>query len=127
MAAPKWGIFMEKVYADKKIDFPRQKDFDVPIELANDPIFADTDLSSLIDADDSLSIENGNGDAIDFMNEGYDVPVDPAVNPIDTNKPKIPTDKKDAPAGAPKAIIKTGVDDNKNKPKPKPKPDNDYK
>ena len=127
MAAPKWGIFMEKVYADKKIDFPRQKDFDVPIELANDPIFADTDLSSLIDADDSLSIENGNGDAIDFMNEGYDVPVDPAVNPIDTNKPKIPTDKKDAPAGAPKAIIKTGVDDNKNKPKPKSKPDNDYK
>lgn len=125
MAAPKWGIFMEKVYADKKIDFPRQKDFDIPIELANDPIFADTDLSSLIDADDSLSIENGNGDAIDFMNEGYDVPDDPATNPIDTNKPKTPTDKKDPTAGAPKAILKTGVDDNKNK--PKPKPNNDYK
>jgi penicillin-binding protein 1A len=125
MAAPKWGIFMEKVYADKKIDFPRQKNFDVPVELANDPIFADTDLSSLIDANDSLSIENGNGDAIDFMNEGYDVPVEPATNPIDTNKPKTPTDKKDLPAGAPKAIMKTGVEDNKNK--PKPKPDNDYK
>lgn len=131
MAAPKWGIFMEKVYADKKIDFPRQKDFDIPVEVANDPIFADTDISSLIDLNDSLAEDNGNGDASDFMNEGYDVPVAPVVKPIDssskskTSSDKKPEDKKDPPPGSPKATLKPAVTDPKNS-RPKPKPDNDY-
>jgi len=132
MAAPKWGIFMEKVYADKKIDFPRQKDFDVPVEVANNPISADTDLATLINMDDSLTEDNGNGDALDFMNEGYGDPEMPVVKPIDTNNtPKINTekksdDKKDPPFKTPKATLKPGAVENKNN-KPKPKPDNDYR
>jgi len=132
MAAPKWGIFMEKVYADKKIDFPRQKDFDVPVEVANNPISADTDLATLINMDDSLTEDNGNGDALDFMNEGYGDPEMPVVKPIDTNNtPKTNTekksdDKKDPPFKTPKATLKPGAVENKNN-KPKPKPDNDYR
>jgi penicillin-binding protein 1A len=131
MAAPKWGIFMEKVYADKKIDFARQVDFDIPVELANDPISADTDLSTLINLDDSLNEDNGNGDAVDFMNEGYEDPIVPVVKPIDSSKPKTgpdkkPDNKKEPPLGAPKATLKPALLDNKSN-KPKPKPNNDSK
>jgi hypothetical protein len=124
---------MEKVYADKKIDFARQKDFDIPVEMANDPISADTDLSTLINLDDSLAEDNGNGDAIDFMNEGYDDPVVPIVKPIDSSKSRSGSEKKqdnkkDPVTGSPKAVLKIGLPDNKTtKPKPNPKPDNDYK
>ena len=125
MAAPKWGIFMSKVYADKKIAFSRQKDFDAPAELMNDPIYADINFADIVNKGDSLQEENGNGNADDFVTE------DPYTNPpppADTVKPKPPVEKKpeekkgtNAP---PKAAIKPPATDKKNT--PKQKPDNEY-
>ena len=48
MAAPKWGIFMSKVYADKTLHYGRMKEFDQPAELRNDPIYADTRFSDIL-------------------------------------------------------------------------------
>jgi penicillin-binding protein 1A len=126
MAAPKWGMFMSKVYADKKIVFARQKDFDAPAELMNDPIYADINFADIVNKGDSLIEENGNGDANDFMNE------DPALLPPDTAVikgktviEKKPEDKKDN-APAPKATMKPVADDKKPAAKPKPKNNNEY-
>jgi penicillin-binding protein 1A len=42
MAAPAWGNFMQKVYADKKFkQYSEKKQFDVPVELKNDPVLGD--------------------------------------------------------------------------------------
>lgn len=120
MGAPKWGIFMSKVYADKKILLTRQKEFDAPAELKNDPIYADVNIAGLASQGDSLNEDSGNGDGNDFFG---DEPVDdiaPVV--VDTPKNKKPDDKKD---NTPKAQMKP-ADDKKNQPKTKPKNDNDY-
>ncbi|RZM12465.1 MAG: penicillin-binding protein, partial [Pedobacter sp.] len=69
MSAPRWGIFMSKVYADKRIGITRQKDFDEPAELKNDPIYADSRFEDLLNSGDSLTEENGNGDAGAFFGE----------------------------------------------------------
>ena len=130
MAAPKWGIFMSKVYADKKIIFPRQNEFDAPAELMNDPIYADINFTNIIRKGDSLVEENGNGNADDFLSEDL-VP----EKKIDTPpvKNKVPEDKKneenkpDDKKGntiPPKATMKPAL--NEKKVLPKPKPNNDY-
>lgn len=119
MGAPKWGIFMSKVYADKKIIFNRQKEFDAPAELKNDPIFADVNIAGLASQGDSLNEDTGNGDGSDFFDEE---PTDIAPVVIDSPKNKKPDDKKD---NTPKAQMKP-ADDKKNQPKTKPKSDNDY-
>ncbi|RYD83161.1 MAG: penicillin-binding protein, partial [Sphingobacteriales bacterium] len=119
MGAPKWGIFMSKVYADKKILFNRQKEFDAPAELKNDLIYADANIANLASQGDSLNEDTGNGDGSDFFG---DEPVED-IAPVtpDTPKNKKPDDKNNVP----KAQMKP-ADDKKNQPKPKPKNDNDY-
>ena len=132
MSAPAWGMFMSKVYADKKLDYGQIKTFEKPLELASDPIYADVNMSRYFMEGDS-TIDEGNGTADDFFN----TPVPPDNNPIekidieseipkaklDTGKskkaePKKPDDKKAImPAQKPA--------DEKNKKPVKPK-DNDY-
>lgn len=123
MGAPKWGLFMSKVYADKKIAFNRQKDFDAPAELKNDPIYADVNMAELAAQGDSLTEDMGNIDGSEFFGD------DPTTDlsdpqPADTAKPKKPDDKKENPT-APKAQMKP-VADKKNQPKTKPQAENDY-
>lgn len=120
MGAPKWGIFMSKVYADKKILLARQKEFDAPAELKNDPIFADVNIAGLASQGDSLNEDSGNGDGTDFFGDMPEDDLSPVVP--DTPKNKKPDDKKD---NTPKAQMKP-ADDKKNQPKSKPNNGNDY-
>lgn len=127
MAAPKWGMFMSKVYGDKKIPITRQKEFDAPAEIKNDPIFADINMTELLGKGDSLTLEDGNGDASDFLGEDDYAEEPEIVTPpvkTDTPKNKKPEDPKPG-ANVPKAQMKP-EDKKNNPPKPKTKPDNDY-
>ena len=47
----------------------KQKEFDAPAELKNDPIYADINFAELVNKGDSFVEDNGNGDANDFMDE----------------------------------------------------------
>ena len=106
MSAPKWGIFMTKVYADKKLDYGKIKEFAEPAEFRNDPIYADLNFADIVNRGDSLTEENGNGDANDFI---IDEPRDkhPKKNSTDSNS-------------------KEGIKEEDKKALPKPKPKNDY-
>lgn len=116
MSAPKWGIFMAKVYANKQLDFVKQKTFDAPAELRNDPIYADINFSDILNRGDSLTEDNGNGDAGDFADEE----LNNDFKPVDTsNKQNKKQDEKKELLKTPPAI-KPG-DEKKVLPKPKPK------
>ena len=110
MSAPRWGIFMEKVYADSKLGYA-QKTFDEPATLKNDPIFADTRFDQITntgsDIDVDLSQDQGNANASDYFGDGnldnndYGTqdPVEPENPKTDTgNKPKPATPKANTPA-----------------------------
>jgi penicillin-binding protein 1A len=119
MAAPNWGIFMSKVYADNKLPMTKQKEFDAPAELKNDPIYADINFAELVNKGDSFVEDNGNGDANDFMDEA------PPEKPVpDTPVNKKPDDKKGNNT-PPKAVLKP-ADNKSNGTKPPQKKDNDY-
>jgi penicillin-binding protein 1A len=129
MAGPKWGIFMQKAYADKKLGYGKIKDFAEPAELKNDPIYADPSFFDRLNNADSLSADEGNGNATDFF--GSDInDANPGLTPDeiikkpDTSKQKTqkPPEKKDGKQ--PDPVIKT--DDKKNKPKDKAPAVNDY-
>lgn len=120
MSAPRWGIFMSKTYADKKLNYGRQKEFEAPAELKNDPIYADSNFDRYLNSGDSLTEDNGNGDAVDFLSE------DPSVMQVDTPTKPVPKkeDKKDGATTVAPPPAK--VDDKKVPPRPKPK-ETDYK
>ncbi|MFZ1453762.1 MAG: transglycosylase domain-containing protein [Ferruginibacter sp.] len=130
MSAPGWGLFMSKVYADKKLGYGQIKEFEKPAELANDPIFADVNMDRYFREGDSTTIDEGNGNADDFFN----VPPPPDNKPDenikiesqipgaavpDTGKQKKPEDKK------PVQPLQKPAEDKTKKPV-KPKPANDY-
>lgn len=123
MSAPRWGIFMAKVYSNKQLDFVKQKTFDEPAELRNDPIYADINFSDILNRGDSLTQDNGNGDAGDFADENEGL--------IEGNKPVDTTNKQNKNPQEKKELLKippaivTG-DDKKNLPKPKPKKESEY-
>ena len=130
MSAPKWGIFMTKVYADRKLDYGQIKTFEKPAELNNDPIYADQNMNRFFQEGDSTTQDEGNGDANDFFNAplpdtkneptekiGIESQIPKAV--MDTGKSKKPEDKKPTTPALNPA-------DDKNKKPVKPKPVNDY-
>lgn len=132
MALPKWGYFMEKVYADKSLPYGKQLKFEEPPQLANDPIYADQNLERLVNSgeNEALPEDMGSGDAEDFFNDpaagadDYSIPAEPKK---DTGKAKLKTDIAPPPA-KPSAPV---ADDKNKKPVPKPadKPrpvNNDY-
>ncbi len=131
MSAPKWGIFMSKVYADKKLDYGKIKEFDKPAELTYDPIYADQNMERYFLEGDSLTVDEGNGDAGDFFNppaSGSDYTSPDSINnklaksvKDSSGKSKKPDDKKDKKATAP--LLKPTEYKSKNNGKPK---GNDY-
>ena len=129
MSAPGWGMFMSKVYADKKLGYGKIKTFEKPIELTNDPIYADQNLDKYFMEGDSTTKDEGNGTADDFFN----VPVPPDNKPIEKIgiESQIPPAKPDT-GNSNKPDTKKAVmpaqnpADDKNKKKDKPKVNNDY-
>lgn len=142
MALPKWGYFMKKVYADKSLGYGKQTEFDKPVEINNDPIYADQNFADIVNRGDGSDYveDEGNGDAGDFVEtppapeEGGTneiIPIESNIksNPADTGaskkQDKKPEEKKDGQPGAATAP-KPGDKDKKPAPKPD-KPKNDYK
>ena len=153
MALPKWGYFMNKVYADKSLGYGKLKDFEEPAQMSKDPIYADQSFKDIINQGDSSNYQDqGNGDANDFIvdpaggNKSSGVPIESdfgdakpvkkdtikAKDRIETpaaTTPKQQENSKDAKAVMPPAI-KAATDDKNKKPskveKPKPIKNNDY-
>ena len=134
MSAPGWGIFMSKVYADKKLGYGKITKFEKPAELANDPIFADVNMDRYFKQGDSTTLDEGNGNADDFFNapvpadekpiEGIKIESEiPAALP-DTGKSKKADDKKPEEKKLTQPLQKPAED--KTKKPVKPKPLNDY-
>ncbi len=83
MALPKWGYFMSKVYADKKLPYGNQLKFEEPSAFLNDPVYADETLDKLAKQGDSLQAEDHlNGTADDYS----EAPLN------DYNQSEIPTE-----------------------------------
>ncbi len=125
MAAPAWGNFMAKVYADKKYKYyTEQKEFTVPVELKNDPILADANFYQTLKRGEGVTDDNGNpiDEQQEYLEEEDSVVIQqtPPATPKDTIKKTITknTDNKkedkNVTPNAPAAI-----DDKKGKIKPK--------
>lgn len=137
MAAPNWGNFMSKVYADKRLGYGKIKEFEKPANMSDEELSADADWAKVFKPADSTVVDAGNGDAGDFIDE----PVNnnnPDIS-TDNNPPKPTTDtvkkqktnnneNKDSATKALMPAIKP-ADDKTKKPDAKPKPvkeKNDY-
>jgi penicillin-binding protein 1A len=127
MSAPNWGLFISKVYADKKLAYGKLEKFVEPAELKNDPIYADPNFfNNISNSGDSLNEDNGNGDAGDFFgdaNAGNDLTDEKPVKKSDSAvKNDIPK-KEESKDQKPKAVLEKPDADKKNNSKPK---GNDY-
>ena len=99
MALPKWGFFMKKVYADKTLPYGKNLYFEQPADMASNPIYADQQFANIVNQGDSnsLSEDQGNGDAIDFINEPLsEIPIEsqlskPKSDSNNKTKNKLPT------------------------------------
>lgn len=143
MALPKWGYFMNKVYADKKLPYGNVLKFDVPNDSINGIQYSYDNMKLWANEGDSSQYEDqGNGNANDFMDApitdyNSDVPVESATEPAKkdtgtvkqkTEAPK-PADKKESkPVTTTNAATKP--DEKTKKPvkndKPKAGGSNDY-
>jgi penicillin-binding protein 1A len=142
MALPKWGYFMQKIYADKSLPFGQLTKFQEPANLVNDPIYADANFENLVNRGDSNDVnDQGNGNATDFGDEQtQEAPLESDHNTApakkDTSKANIPAvktsekaadkpaDKKDSKPVSNNAATKP--DDKNKKPVKNDKPKNDY-
>lgn len=95
LALPKWGLFMSKVYADKKLGYGGIKEFRVPANYRNEELSADA-FSLLVNLGDTAGVDEGNGIADDFFKV-------PAQQP--DNKP---AEKIGIESQIPKAVMDTG-------------------
>lgn len=96
MAAPKWGIFMSKVYADKKLGYGEIKTFQRPASMSTGELSADQDWGKIFSQGDS-TMDEGNGNADDFIDatitdqtphENISIESEIPKTPIDTSKSK---------------------------------------
>jgi len=85
LAAPKWGIFMSKVYADKKLSYGKIKVFEKPANMGSEELSGDADWNSLFKQGDSTAVDGGNGNANEFI-------TDPMTN--ETPQEKIPIESE---------------------------------
>jgi penicillin-binding protein 1A len=100
MALPKWGYFMNKVYADKKIPYGGMLKFEEPAAFINDPVYADETFERLAKQGDSVQYEDqGNGNAGDFMDDAPLTEYNMTEIPTES---EIPKPKKDTGSGKPK-------------------------
>ena len=138
MSAPKWGIFMNKVYNDKKLLYGKIKEFDKPSALSLDPIYADQNMARFFHEGDSTTRDEGNGEPEDFinppMNDNFDsnllkIGIESEIpgSNADTNHhlPKMFEEKKETKIQV--SAVKITDDKNKKQVKIiKTKPTNDY-
>jgi penicillin-binding protein 1A len=132
MAAPAWGNFMKKVYADSKFkSYAAQKEFAVPLELKSDPIYADAaTFSRLAERGERASGDDLTEGAID--NGGDYITEEPTTSEetitevaADTNKKTLAEPKNNEPLKKDenkKPTAPATLDDKKIVPKAKPKP-----
>ncbi len=128
MAAPAWGNFMVNVYADKRFkDYNTIKEFTIPVEVKNDPIFADANFQNIISRGDAPTDDEGNPiSAEDYLNDEEPMEIMPEENTtIDTVKKT--TSNNSMPSNQqknddPKAAATTPKADDKKPIKPAPKP-----
>ncbi len=97
MSAPKWGLYMSNVYADKRLNYGKVTTFEQPAALKNDPIYAEQNFANIATSGDSLDadISNGGG-ADDFLgNDMTDEMLDDKTKKEvkDTAKKKAPVKK----------------------------------
>ena len=140
MALPKWGFFMNKVYADKSLPFSDQLKFKEPAAYAKDPISAEAFMNIVNKGDTTKYEDQGNGGAGDFIEEPLKnnpaadiVPIESEIEKPkkDTGiktKPKTelpakPAEKKDIKPAGTLPIVKP---DDKNKKPAKNAGSNDY-
>ena len=135
MSLPKWGSFMKKVYADKKLPYGNITKFEEPAAFANDPIYADEAFANIVRRGDStVNEDQGNGDAIDFIeaptnDDGYteNIPLPgentPAIKKDTALKKTTPPANKPTEVKSSKAALKP----NEKKPIAKPTVKKDYK
>ncbi len=117
MSAPNWGLFMSKVYADKKLPYGKLTKFIEPEELKNDPIYADANFTNIANSGDSLQ-KNGNGDADDFFNDNNsgandffdENPRDKPVKKADSLQKKNDPKKEEGKDVKPKAVLSNPAD-----------------
>jgi len=125
MSGPNWGDFMTKIYADKNLGYGKIKEFEIPTESKNDPIFADANFEDIVRTGDSLGGGNEEYNAAgDFFEPGSN-DIQPGIIPDTNSTPKVPSppdDKnlKQSPANKPE-------ESKKNPQKAKQGPDNEYR
>lgn len=73
MSAPKWGLFMSHVYADRRLNYGKIKEFEQPAELRNNPIYAESNFANIATSGDSLDADVQNAGADEFMGSGSDM------------------------------------------------------
>ena len=105
MAMPEWAFFMQKVYADKKLGIDPNAEFQRPIELDNNPIYADAAAFNHLVTTGEGSEDQGNGEAADYGGTEPIVPVESDLNkdqfkdlnepPPSKEKPTDPTPNRD--------------------------------
>ncbi len=60
MAAPAWGNFMAKVYADPRLKkYSEKKEFDVPMELKSDPVLGDAQFYQELERGEKPTFDDG--------------------------------------------------------------------
>jgi penicillin-binding protein 1A len=141
MAAPAWGKFMAKVYADKNFkEYTEPKEFAVPAQLKNDPVYADGNLTAIANrgGEDTDYKRGGSNQATntgdgsdDYFTESGDAGDgglgDENAQPKDedtVSKAPPPAPKKEEPKKDEKkpTTSPAATNDKKNEAKPKPKP-----
>jgi penicillin-binding protein 1A len=134
MSGPKWGIFMSKVYADKKLGYGKVKTFERPASMNTPELSGDLD-PALFKPGDSASVDEGGGNANDYINEMKEdktpqekVPIESEIQKPDTARSKNKTDDKTAPKAilTPPAVRPLSDSEKKLQKKEKGKTGNDY-
>ena len=67
MSAPKWGLYMSNVYADKRLNYGKVTTFEQPAALKNDPIYAEQNFANIATSGDSLDADISNGGGADDL------------------------------------------------------------
>jgi penicillin-binding protein 1A len=91
MSAPKWGLFMSRVYGDRRLNYGKIKEFEQPAELRNNPIYAESNFANIATSGDSLDADVQNAGADEFMGNDLtdDLSDEKQKKPgADTGKPK---------------------------------------
>ncbi len=138
MSAPKWGVFMSKVYADKKLAYGKKKEFDKPSTMTTEELSADVKTWDRIytQKENNTTVDEGNGNADDFIDAPITDNAPQELIPIESEikkpsadtatagaKDKNKTDDKTVPkAVVPPAATKPADDKTKKATKPGDKP-----